>query len=80
MDLLQTAVPSHLVHTARQQFTKSPPTIYTEHYNQTRLSNFTLFISKIKNTFLLISFIIKMLHSQCYLKSDFFYTFSFLSH
>ncbi|MCP9258934.1 Adenylate/guanylate cyclase catalytic domain protein [Dirofilaria immitis] len=35
MDLLQTAVPSHLVHTARQQFTKSPPTIYTEHYKQT---------------------------------------------
>nr|CRZ24569.1 BMA-ACY-3 [Brugia malayi] len=35
MDLLQTAVPSHLVHAARQQFAKSPPTIYTEHYNQT---------------------------------------------
>ncbi|VDK34729.1 unnamed protein product [Gongylonema pulchrum] len=35
-DLLQTAVPAHLVHAARQQFAKSPPNVYTECYSQAR--------------------------------------------
>ncbi|VDM51221.1 unnamed protein product [Toxocara canis] len=33
-ELLSTAVPPHLVHAIREHFTKTPPTLYTEHYSQ----------------------------------------------
>uniref|UniRef100_F1KYD6 adenylate cyclase n=1 Tax=Ascaris suum TaxID=6253 RepID=F1KYD6_ASCSU len=33
-DLLSTAVPPHLIHGIREHFTKTPPTLYTEHYSQ----------------------------------------------